>query len=307
MTEHEELFGDANILKGYDNFMTGLIDVGGGMKCAYSAGLYDYFMDNGIEFDYYLGVSAGSMNLLSYIAGERGRNIDMYRESATGDDYLSIQNFVHTGAYMNYEKVSEDYFGEIGSNPFNYRKFFESSSQFIISATDAETAKTVYFDRSEMTDRERLLKIVSASCCIPVVSKPIVIDDKKYFDGGLAEPIPFRKAFADGCDKIVVVLSAPADQKRKKLPGSNFLDSTFLKDYAQVAEIIEDRGAVCNYMIRCMKEYELEGRALILSPEEISGAFTLVKDVEIVNKLYENGYRDGLNNIKEIQRFLEKQ
>lgn len=286
--------------------MTGIIDVGGGMKCAYSAGLYDYFMDNGIEFDYYLGVSAGSMNLLSYIAGERGRNIDMYRESAVGDDYLSIQNLVHTGAYMNYDKVAADYYATDGKNPFNYERFFDSAAQFVISATDAETGRTVYHDRKDMTDREKILNLVSASCCIPVVSKPIVIDGKEYFDGGLAEPIPFRKAFSDGCDKLIVVLSAPADQKREKLHGFNLFGSTFLKDYPEVAEVIEDRSVIYNYMIRCMKEYELEGKALVLSPEDIHGASTLVKDIDIINKLYENGYRDGLNNIKEIQRLSER-
>lgn len=286
--------------------MTGIIDVGGGMKCAYSAGLYDYFMDNGIEFDYYLGVSAGSMNLLSYIAGERGRNIEIYRESAVGDNYLSIQNLVHTGAYMNYEKVAEDYYSAEGKNPFDYQHFFDSSAPFVISATDAENGKTVYFDRSQMTDRNRILNIVSASCCIPVVSKPIVIDGKEYFDGGIAEPIPFRKAFADGCEKIVVVLSAPADHRRKRLPGSALLDNTFLREYPEVAEIIVDRSAIYNYQIRLMREYELEGKAIILSPEDIPGASTLVKDVDIINRLYENGYRDGLNNIGKIKSLMEK-
>ncbi len=281
--------------------MTGIIDVGGGMKCAYSAGLYDYFMDNGISFDYYLGVSAGSMNLLSYISGERGRMIDMYRESAAGDDYLSIQNLVHNGAYMNYEKVADDYFSLDGKNPFDFSRFYSSEAPFVVAATHAQSGKTVYFQKADMTNREQLIDIISASCCIPVVSKPILIDDEEYFDGGLAEPIPFKRAFEDGCDKIVVVLSAPADQKRKKLPGSNLLDHTFLRDYAAVADIIEERNAVYNYLIRCVKEYEAQGKAIILSPEDISGATTLSKNLEIVNKLYENGYRDAVNNAERIQ------
>lgn len=286
--------------------MTGLIDVGGGMKCAYSAGLYDYFMDNGIEFDYYLGVSAGSMNLLSYIADERGRNIKMYRMAAEGNEYLSLSSLVHNGTYMNYEKVSEDFYSEDGYDPFNYHAFYSSEKPFVVSATDAEKGRTVYFDRSHMQDRESIIRIVSASCCIPVASKPINIDGKEYFDGGLAEPIPFRKAFDDGCDRIVVVLSAPADQKREKLPGVNLIGPAVLKDYPQINEVIEDRHAVYNYLIRCIKEYELQGRALLLSPEDIPGAFTLVKDLEVIDKLYDNGYRDGLNYKNEILRLLEK-
>lgn len=286
--------------------MTGLIDVGGGMKCAYSAGLYDYFMDNGIEFDYYLGVSAGSMNLLSYIAGERGRNIKIYRSSAEGNEYLGLSNFLQNGAYMNYEKVGEDFYSEDGFDAFDFSAFYSSEKPFVVSATEAESGRTVYFDRSHMTDRKSILDVMSASCCIPVVSKPIIIDEKAYFDGGLAEPIPFRKAFDDGCDKIVVVLSAPADQKREKLPGANIIGPAILRDYPQINDVIEDRHVIYNYMIRCIKEYEQQGRALLLSPEDIPGAFTLVKDIEIIDKLYDNGYRDGLNYKDEISELLEK-
>ena len=287
--------------------MTGLIDVGGGMKCAYSAGLYDYFMDNGIEFDYYLGVSAGSMNLLSYIAGERGRNIRMYRLAAEGNEYLSLSSLVHNGTYMNYEKVAEDFYSETGFNPFDFKTFFSSEKPFYVAATRAHDGTTIYFDRNDMYDRDSLIDIISASCCIPVASKPIIIDDVEYFDGGLAEPIPFRKAFDDGCDNIVVVLSAPADERREKIPGANLLGPAILKEHPAINEIVEDRPSVYNYMIRCIREYELRGKALLLSPEDIPGAFTLVKDADVTNKLYDNGYRDGMECRREILRLLNKQ
>ncbi len=275
------------------------------MKCAYSAGLYDYFMDNGITFDYYLGVSAGSLNLLSYIAGERGRSIEMYRESALGDEYLSISNLVHTGAYMNYEKVGEDYFGASGNNPFDYSKFFTSDKKFVVSATNATDGTTKYFNRRDMWDRNSLIKIISASCCIPVVSKPIEIEGEIYFDGGLAEPIPFRKAIDDGCDRLVVVLSSSIDQKKEKIPGASLLGNTVLKDYPHISNVVEDRPVVYNYQMKCLKEYVKEGRAFIFSPEETNSAFTLGKDAEVVNKLYDNGYRDAKNNTKAIRKLLD--
>lgn len=53
---------------------TGIIDIGGGLKGVYSAGLYDYFIDRNIKFDYYLGVSAGAANLASYMGWQRGRD-----------------------------------------------------------------------------------------------------------------------------------------------------------------------------------------------------------------------------------------
>ena len=38
----------------------GLVVEGGGMKCAYSAGILDRFLDDHVTFDYAIGVSAGA-------------------------------------------------------------------------------------------------------------------------------------------------------------------------------------------------------------------------------------------------------
>lgn len=47
----------------------GLVVEGGGMKCAYNAGILDAALDEQTTFDYCIGVSAGSGNLASYLAG----------------------------------------------------------------------------------------------------------------------------------------------------------------------------------------------------------------------------------------------
>ena len=58
----------------------GLVVEGGGMKCAYGAGVLDAFLDDGISFDYCIGVSAGSANTASFLAGQRGRNLRFYTD-----------------------------------------------------------------------------------------------------------------------------------------------------------------------------------------------------------------------------------
>ena len=52
----------------------GIVDVGGGYRGIYAAGVLDYCMDHDLHFDLGIGVSAGSANLISYAAGQRGRN-----------------------------------------------------------------------------------------------------------------------------------------------------------------------------------------------------------------------------------------
>ena len=56
-----------NILK-KENMKTGVVDVGGGLRGVYTAGVFDYCLDQDIRFDLGIGVSAGSANVASYIA-----------------------------------------------------------------------------------------------------------------------------------------------------------------------------------------------------------------------------------------------
>lgn len=50
---------------------TGIVDVGGGLRGVYAAGVFDRCLDIGIHFDVCVGVSAGSANISSYIAGQK--------------------------------------------------------------------------------------------------------------------------------------------------------------------------------------------------------------------------------------------
>lgn len=52
----------------------GVVDVGGGLRGIYAAGIFDYRLDKNIQFDLCIGVSAGSANAASYIAGQYRQN-----------------------------------------------------------------------------------------------------------------------------------------------------------------------------------------------------------------------------------------
>ena len=58
--------------------MKAIIDVGGGLRGIYGAGVLDYCIDHHLDFDECIGVSAGSANMASYIARQKGRNYPFY-------------------------------------------------------------------------------------------------------------------------------------------------------------------------------------------------------------------------------------
>ena len=69
----------------------GVIDVGGGLRGIYAAGVFDWCLENGVKFDYGIGISAGSANLASYLSGQRGRNYLFYEEYSMRRPYMGGQ------------------------------------------------------------------------------------------------------------------------------------------------------------------------------------------------------------------------
>ena len=52
----------------------GLVLEGGGMRGIYTAGALEYFLEQGVDFPYVIGVSAGACNAASYLSRQKGRN-----------------------------------------------------------------------------------------------------------------------------------------------------------------------------------------------------------------------------------------
>lgn len=106
---------------------TGLIVEGGGMKCAYSAGILDRFLDDKITFDYCIGVSAGAANTLSYLAGQRGRNLRFYTVHLDDPRYLSVRSLLRTGNLFGLEYIYGTLTNSDGADPIDYECHQEKS------------------------------------------------------------------------------------------------------------------------------------------------------------------------------------
>ena len=72
----------------------GVIDVGGGLRGIYAAGVFDWCLENGVKFDYGIGISAGSANVASYLSGQHGRNYTFYEEYSVRKEYMGFENML---------------------------------------------------------------------------------------------------------------------------------------------------------------------------------------------------------------------
>ena len=275
----------------------GVIDVGGGFRGVYATGVLDYCQDNSIEFDSAFAISAGSANLASFIARQRGRNYIFYTKYAFRKKYASLRNFIFKKSYVDLDYVFDTLSHKGGENPLDYETFRDNPTEFTIIATDAETGEAVYFDKSAISqDHYDPFKATSS---IPYINRPYFIDGKPYYDGAIGDPIPVKKAFECGCDIVILILTKPADKPRD--PGSDpKFAKKIRKKYPKAADQLIMRAQRYNEGVELAKEYASQGKVLIVAPDDTCGVTTVHKTHESLDRLYEKGYADG----RKIKDFL---
>ncbi len=269
---------------------TAVVDVGGGLRGIYAAGVLDRCLDDGIHFDVGIGVSAGSANVASYLAGQKGRNYHFYVEYSQRKEYMSLQNYLRKKSYIDMDYVYGPLSNEGGENPLDYEAMTANPAEFVVVATNAETGEARYFNKSDMSPNH--YDILKASCSIPFVCQPYQIDGVPYYDGALGDPIPIMKAFSIGCDKAVLILTKPRDFIRRARKDRK-LAFMIHRKYPKAAEGLRQRADRYNRQVELAKEYEAQGKLLIVAPDDTCGMDTLTQDTKAMKRFYQKGLHDG--------------
>lgn len=280
--------------------MIGVVDVGGGLRDIYGAGVFDFCMDRGISFDSCIGVSAGGANILSYAAGQRGRNLKFYTEYAFRPEYMSMKNLAHGGSYIDLDYIYGKLSNSGGECPLDFKAVLSSRKRIQIVATNALDGRSVYFGLEDMSQDH--YAPVAASSCVPVVNRPYMIGQVPYFDGGISDPIPVNRAFKGGCSKLVVILTRPKEAYRKSRQDAR-LARLLRRRYPAAAWRLAHRGELYNKQLDLIKNYEKKGKVLIVAPADISGMKTLKKDRKTMELMYREGYEDA----RAIEAFLREE
>ena len=271
--------------------MIGIIDVGGGERAIYGAGVFDRCLDMGIDFDCYIGVSAGAANLVSFLSGQRGRNYLYYTEFAHRKEYMSWHNFITTRNYINLDYVYSTVSNKNGEDPIDYEALVRSTRgrTFEIVSTDANTGKPVYFSVDDMSQDD--YGVLKCSCNLPIVNGAYKYRGRYFFDGGLSDPIPIERAFELGCDKVVVVLTKKRTYRRNHLQDA--LMAILIPQRPMSAVSMAKRAYVYNSQMKLLEKYAREGRVLIVAPDDTEGMLALTKERGKLDRLYERGMRDA--------------
>jgi len=167
----------------------GLALSGGGIRGVSHLGVIQALTDHGIQFSHISGTSAGAIAAAFFAAGlapkeilkiiQEAKLLKLLRPSIGSTGLLSILNVQH---------LIREF---IPHNSFKGLK-----TRVTISSVDLGEGKLVYF-----TDGDLDLSIL-ASCCLPGIFRPIIINDHMYVDGGILNNFPVEPLIGN-CDFII--------------------------------------------------------------------------------------------------------
>ena len=161
-------------------YQAGLVLEGGGMRGLFTAGVLDYFIDLGMEFQEVYGVSAGICNACSYLSKQRGRSLRVNTDYLEDPRYCSVESLIKTGdlfgADMLYRIIPDEL------DPYDYETFQKYPGKAYAVVTNCETGKAEYM-RLRRMDKD--IQAVRASSSMPMVSRMVEIEGQLYLDGGI--------------------------------------------------------------------------------------------------------------------------
>lgn len=280
--------------------MGALVLEGGTFRPIFSCGVMDALLDNDVHFPYVIGVSAGITDGVSYVSKQKGRALEMLLRFRHDKRYIGVRNYLTDrslfGIKFAYEVIPEEIM------PFDWETYLSNPAKVVVGVTNARTGKAEYLDGKKLDKKCNMLK---ATCALPLVFPPIEIDGEQYYDGGISDSIPVRKAEEEGHDKMLIVLTRP-EGYRKTLEKNNVRAAKILKrKFPNLVEPLVNRHDMYNDELDYCNQMEKEGRAVILRPAEEFQIDSFEKDLDKIKRLYQFGYDLAITNMDKIKELLK--
>ena len=277
----------------------GLILEGGAMRGMFTAGVIDVMMENGIDFDGAIGVSAGAAFGCNYKSKQVGRVIRYNMKYCADRRYSGIGSLIKTGNIF-----STDFaYGEVPLkfDVFDFETYQSNPMDFYVVCTDVETGKAVYHNYGGKDDH--CFDWIRASASMPIVSQIVDIDGQKLLDGGIADSIPVKYFEELGYLKNVVVLTQPENYQKKKNRLMPLIRLKYRR-YPKLVETMANRHLVYNATLDYIKEREGQGALFVIRPKEKLKIGKVEKNPDKLKEVYDIGRETAAAQIQAIKDFL---
>jgi len=269
------------------------------MRGLFTAGVLDVLMENAIDFDGAVGVSAGAAFGCNYKSNQIGRVIRYNTRFASDKRYSGIGVFLKTGNIY-----SKDFcYGEVPKkyDVFDFEAYEKNPMEFYVVCTDVESGEAVYHKFTGENDYG--FEWIRASASMPLVSRIVQIDNLKLLDGGIADSIPIKFFESLGYDKNIIILTRPREYRKKKNKFI-FLFKLKYRKFPNFVKKVKERYKIYNDTLEYIEEKEKHGSLFVIRPKEKLDVSHIGKNPEKLKAVYELGRLAATENLFKIKEFL---
>jgi len=255
----------------------GLALGGGGARGLAHIGVIKVLLEEKIPIDLIAGTSMGAMVGGLYAALGDIEKVEKIAVDFTVKDWVST--FVDRVGGMGLIK------GERAENKIRAIvgdvAIEKLSIPFGAVATDINTAEKVVIDRGD------LAKGIRASCSVPLLFEPVVMEGRTLVDGGTSCPVPVEIVKEMGADVIVAVnldsvYFLPENQRKTKISTLDVMRNTlFLLKYHLAEKEIREADVVINPAIPYVGDLDFVNKKSLIT----GGEFAARKAIELIRPL----------------------
>lgn len=219
----------------------------------------------GIKPDLVVGTSAGSVIAALYASGNHGP--DLQRLALTLDE-ASITDWALPFSGKFGGVIKGDALQSSINRMVKNLRIEQMTMPLGIVATDLQTGNGTLFQRGDTG------MAVRASCSVPGIFQPTIINNREYVDGGLVSPVPVRYARQMGADFVIAVniSTEPSSQDTSGTLGI-LLQTTSIMGQSINQFELEQADIVIRPQLSTMKGTDFKSRnSAILAGEEAANA-----------------------------------
>jgi len=255
-------------------YRTGLVLSGGAARGFAHIGVLKALNEEGIYPDIVSGVSAGALAGVLYCDGYGAEDILRIFKDKSLMKFASIT--IPRDGLMGMDNL-----GKVLKESLHAQTFEELKIPFYCNAANLNEGNSEYFHEGELVPR------VMASASIPVLFKPVYMNDSAYVDGGVLDNFPV-KPIREKTDSIIGVHVNPTG-KEKQIKGLiKIAERSF---HLSVNSRIKEMAANCDMFIQ---------------PEKVNQYGLL--NASAGKALYELGYEEAKKTLKKqpLSKFTVK-
>ncbi|GAA4542411.1 patatin-like phospholipase family protein [Amycolatopsis samaneae] len=206
---------------------------GGSSRGTYSSGMVLALDELGVlpAFDAVYGSSAGALNGAWLLCGRSATGVRTWWNPEMMRRIINPLHTLRGRAVIDLEYLVHQVYSVL--EPMDFPAILANPVTFHPLATDADTGLSTDL-HPFLTDVDAVKIALAASSAMPVLAgPPVALGGRRFVDAGVAEPLPFRTALAQGATDVLVLRTRRADEP--PLPPPRVHDVVvprFLRRYA---------------------------------------------------------------------------